>query len=197
MADVEERNLTKITNLDSNDYIRAITADGQSVLIKKSDLTLDGTIKVGFVNRAKTFLYDCYSTRAIIYRALTFTTDLIPGQFMIALLDIKDILSWNYSGNLKITVKITVINYLIVRINIINNTTQGLIKSIYAYFNAENKLCFTINFNGLNISNGIILANCSYHKVGQSPDFSNKITNQDETEMYIADTYSNQIGVIL
>jgi hypothetical protein len=201
MADIKEVDFTKATSINDSDYIRVVTVGGQSLLIKKSDLLpiISDTVSTGIVDRTRTILYDFYRTSGKVYRALTFTTNITPGDFMAVYLDIKDILSWNYSGNLKLTVKVILINYIMARMHLVNDTTEGLIDSIYAYVNSNDKLCFTINFKAasLNISNGVTIANCLAIQNNVSPDFRNRIVSHDETDKYTSGTSSNQIGIIL
>lgn len=193
--------VTKVTTMNAGDYIPFIQSDGNIGQIKKSDLAkvlvesmpaVNKTVTKGIIDRKSTALYDAFGPTSSVYPSLKITTNIPIHTSLNVSLDIREILSWNYSGNISFSVRIRKTSNGLYSYLSRNNITSGLISSIYSYFDSNNYLCFHINFKAetLNISNGFVLLSCCYNN-GTSPYTfcaENTVLKISKEEKYIAGT---------
>lgn len=195
-----EKDCKVVTTLNGTEYIRALAEDGSTVRIPIVELgkvmakvmPVATSIEKGLLDRSKYILYDSYMTRGIIYKAVKIVTNISISSYKTTLLDIK-ILSYNYNGLISFLLKGNVSEGKIIGAYLSNGDFSG-IESIYTY-NENGKVCFTVNFSGagLNISNGIIIANCCAISQSIIYDYGNSIVTISDSEKYVKGTNSNEI----
>ena len=107
--------VTKVTTMNAGDYIPFIQSDGNIGQIKKSDLAkvlvesmpaVNKTVTKGIIDRKSTALYDAFGPTSSVYPSLKITTNIPIHTSLNVSLDIREILSWNYSGNISFSVRL-------------------------------------------------------------------------------------------